>query len=187
MSVKDFILLFLFLLVGCGPSNLKYEKESQEDLSPITWEECDAKIGDHPCNFKLKNQDNKIVELYDFYGKNILLDFSTMWCGPCHIAAADVNLVKETFPEIEHITILIDNESGDPPTIDDVNKWKNYYQIEENILLGNRSLIDQTKDDAWPIDGWPTFFYINDEMVLEHQHTGYSYNTVMQNIAMLLE
>ena len=187
MSVKNTILFLLFFLVGCGPSTLDYEKGKAEDLNFITWEDCSAEIEDHPCNFKLKNQDNEVVELYDLYGKNILLDFSTMWCGPCHIAAAEVNLIKQEFPEIEHVTILIDNEVGEPPTIDDVNKWKNYYNIRENILMGDRTLIDTSREDAWPIRGWPSFFYINDEMILEHQHTGYSYNTVSQNLEMMLD
>ena len=61
-----FSLLFLLPLLSCGKAEIKAEKA--EDTSHLernweTWDTCSQKPGDHPCNFKLVDQDGKEVEL----------------------------------------------------------------------------------------------------------------------------
>ena len=61
-----------------------------ENFSIVDWDNCSQKIGDHPCDFTLIDQDGKEFNLYDHVGTIIIIDLSAMWCGPCQMAAIEV-------------------------------------------------------------------------------------------------
>ena len=143
---------------------------------PVTWTECGGMIGDHPCNFTLKDQDNNDVSLYDFYGDTIVIDFSVTWCGPCNSAASEVQDVKDAYESegFTYLTVLIENSQGDPASVDDCADWADTYEIYEPVLAGSRSMIDYSSTNGWNITNWPTFFFITDEMVLNTGMRGFS-------------
>tara|TARA_X000001388_G_C2230463_1_gene122972 strand:+ start:2142 stop:2720 length:579 start_codon:yes stop_codon:yes gene_type:complete len=189
VSIKNIVTLFSLLFTFSCAANLEVAKETADADSEkwpfAVWEECSSNLESHPCNFTLLNEKNEEVSLYDFYGKDIVLDYSAMWCGPCNMAASDINNIKSAYPEIVFITVLIDNEYGEKPTQEDLQKWVDVYEIKEPVLSGDRDIISQDPLVGWPISSWPTFFYINDKMVLEYYHGGYSLSTISQNIQML--
>lgn len=193
MSIKNIIKVLLLSLAtqSCDVPDLKTKSGEENTLSENwsfdTWgDDCSNQLDQHPCNFELFDTEENIVNLYDFYGSPIVLDFSAMWCGPCQYAALEVEDIKSEFPEIVYITVLIDNEYGDPPTTEDLRRWADIFGINEPVLGGNRDMMSDNPDMGWPISSWPTFFYINSEMLIEHTHTGYSSSTVRQNITYLL-
>ena len=90
-----FILMFqAFFVTGCT----KGEADSTDVVEVeqnIGFEDCGYGVGDNPCNFSLTDQDNKKFNLWDHYGSAMVLDFSTMWCGYCRIAAGTVQETHE--------------------------------------------------------------------------------------------
>tara|TARA_B100000700_G_C15040140_1_gene854918 strand:+ start:1440 stop:2030 length:591 start_codon:yes stop_codon:yes gene_type:complete len=187
-----FLLLFL---IGCSSCN-KTELDSsdtivEDDRSWETWDDCSQQIGDHPCNFSLQNQHGETVELYDFYGKTIIVDLSAMWCGPCVSMAQHADpIVAEYGPEnLEWLTIIIDDEQGNPPDQDDVKRWAGSNGITGHVLIGDRSLIatDAELKTGYPVSGWPTFVVITDEMVLEYGVQGWSEQILRQLLDSLIE
>tara|TARA_B100000214_G_scaffold237576_1_gene173723 strand:- start:761 stop:1378 length:618 start_codon:yes stop_codon:yes gene_type:complete len=145
--------------------------------TPVTWEECGPGIGDHPCDFSLVDQDGNTFQLYDNYGKVILLDFSAMWCGVCNIIAPDSQSFTELYGDQGFIwaTILIDNSQGQPPTDSDIDNWCNQYGIEDSpVLAGDRSLIDMSGQSGWPISSWPTLIIIDRNMIVIHGIYGWN-------------
>jgi len=150
------------------------------------WDSCYELEGEHPCDFALLDQEGKEVRLYDFYGKVIVLDFSTMWCGPCRMAALGVDPTIEKFGEenIAYITILIENSFGKEPDLRDVKYWADQNGIEIGPVLGGSR--DFLKYGTWDITGWPTFYIIDREMVVRSVVRGYNPREIDINISSLL-
>ena len=175
-----FISLMLTACSACQPdlnsADTSDSEVSEEEYPFATWEECSQNFGDHPCNFTLKDQLGNDRSLYDFYGDTIVIDFSTMWCGPCNSAASEAQEVKDAYGSegFTYITILIENSAGEPPSESDCAYWADLYGITEPVLAGDRSLIDYSSESGWNITSWPTFYFITDEMVLNTSLKGFS-------------
>lgn len=144
--------------------------------SRYPWSYCSYEIGDHACDFTLKDQHDNEVSLYDFYGNTIVVDFSTMWCGPCRTAASEIQGVKAVFSNMGfvYLTVLIESADGDDPSIADCNDWANVHGITEPVLAGDKSLIDASGAQGWPIMSLPTFFFITEDMVISSTLKGFS-------------
>ena len=149
----------------------------------VTWSDCSPAIGDHPCDFSLIDQDGNTFQLYDNYGKVILLDFSAMWCGVCQNIGVHAQEYTEEFGDYDFIwvTILIDNFQGSPPTEIEIDSWCDTHGIEDSpVLSGDRSMIDGTGEAGWPISSWPTIVIIDREMKISNGINGWSEQLVRQ-------
>ena len=144
----NFLFTFLFL-TGCWSSCSKSQNNDStildvEEVNLITWDECANELDNHACNFTLINQDGYEISLYDYVGSPILLDFSTEWCGVCKIAA------------------------------EDLKRWAVDHGIEnDHIFSADKELIDPSNDNSWPLSGYPTFFMIDELMVIRQGMVGY--------------
>ena len=171
-------LLGLILLITCGSCapSVQNTKDTSDASSEVPWDSCSYNIGDHPCNFKLMNQHGEVVNLYDFYGHTIVIDFSAMWCGPCASAASEVQDVKDKLEEkgFTYLTVLIENSMGQPPNPEDCASWAATYGISEPVLAGDRSLVDPAGIEGWSLTSWPTFFFITEDMIIHSTLKGFS-------------
>ena len=141
-----------------------------------TWDECGHDIGNHPCNFSLINQHGDTVELYEYHGKVIIIDFSTMWCGVCEQIATKGDEMVATYgaDNVIWLTVLIENATGSPPAVTDLAQWADTFGITIPVLAGDRGMIDYSATTGYPITAWPTLVVIDREMVLQHGITGWS-------------
>ena len=66
-----------------------------------------------------------------------MLDVSTTWCGRCRELAADVELVQQEYDEygFVYITILLENDYSQIPTIEELQEWGETYQIVSAPIL----------------------------------------------------
>ncbi len=179
--MKFLLMAIALLACTCGPAKLETEPDSGtdsyvDDRSWITWDECGHNIGENPCNFALLDHQGNEVELYDHYGKVIVVDFSAMWCGICVNIAAEGDALISKYGEenVIWLTVLIDNESGQPPSQADLQRWVDMANIKAPVLGGDRNLIDYSANDGWPITSWPTMAVIDQEMVLRHGLNGWN-------------
>ena len=163
------LLTWVFLTFLCGGCTPNIESNDPD------WESCSENFGDHVCDFKLMDQHGNDVNLYDHYGKIIILDFSVMWCGPCQMAALDADpMVKRLGgpDKVVYITVLIEDLSGNDPDIVDLQGWATSLGVEINpVLAGSRDFLNHT---GYHITGWPTFYFIDSDMVLRDSMTGFS-------------
>ncbi len=172
------IILSLGLFFGCHPDPVtagSIEMDPEEEVDPITWQECGYEIGDHACDFSFINQHGEYVALYDSVGRPILIDMSTMWCWFCNIAAFDLTDIKEEYKNIDLdvITLLFENGDREQPSIEDLSYWANEHRSEDNILSGDVEILAVDPKDGWPIEGWPTFFIVDEGMVIRGSLIGF--------------
>ena len=161
---------------SCGPAELETTAE-EEVFDPIYWDTCSNVVGDHACNFTLLNQKGEEVSLYDFYGKVVLVDFSTEWCGYCRVAASEAQRMQDKYGEenFVHITVLVETSSGAEPSPDDLQLWMDTYGITSAVVLsGSRSMLDPSDESYWSVTGWPTFFILDRDMKVFDILRGYS-------------
>ncbi|MBV8255981.1 MAG: TlpA family protein disulfide reductase [Chitinophaga sp.] len=114
-------------------------------------------IGATAMNFKQNNVGGKAVQLSDYRGKYVLLDFWASWCGPCRAENPNVldNYEKYHSKGLEILGVSLDNSKDawvkaikdDGLTwehVSDLKGWKNQVAKEYNIrAVPSNFLIDK--------------------------------------------
>ncbi len=156
--------------------------------SPITWDTCACIEGKNPCNIETTDHHGDAFGLYALYGRPIVLDFSAGWCGPCRAAAEHAQDVQDQYAAsgLLYITVLVETSTGEVPTQKDVTEWANTYGNTNSLVIGGSRSMLESAGGAWALSGWPTFYYIDRNMVLRDIDRGYSAEEVIYSIEWLL-
>ena len=85
---------------------------------------------------RIPDQFTDTVSLWQFYGDVLVVDISTIWCGPCQELAEDT---EETYNDYKpqgftYITILAENATGGDTSNDDLNLWVDEFGISAPVL-----------------------------------------------------
>lgn len=65
------------------------------------------------------------VSLWQFYGQVVLVDISTLWCGPCQDLAKNAETIYQEYKDqgFVYLTLIHENVENEDPTLDDLNLW----------------------------------------------------------------
>jgi peroxiredoxin len=111
--------------------------------------------GDTIPNFVTVDQFNKVVELYQFTSKIILIDFSAGWCNPCKETAKKAQAQWEKFRDQGFIIIHVLTEHvvpGQPANLGLQNDWASEYKISFPVVRqdGNPTFKEFVKGSMYP-------------------------------------
>ena len=177
----------LFTLAGC-PAPLQVEESPAVDSTArepsipdqfgiINNETCDQQsIGSTVCNMVFYDQNKEVWQLYEHEGKVIILDFSTVWCGPCQNAGHYIQPIQDDYAgNLEFVTVLVDGATGDPPTEDEINEWVSSHNITTApVLYADRSVMDQTGETGYLVGGFPTYVFLDKELKIHVGAVGFN-------------
>jgi|TARA_R110000824_G_scaffold21466_6_gene79936 thiol-disulfide isomerase/thioredoxin len=198
---STFLFLLIALMAACSPGspdatdgNDNPTDTIEDDVvetiydPAVSWAACGSGEGDHPCNIIATDHNGDEFDLYANYGSLVVLDLSTMWCGPCNSAGAHAQEVQDLYADQDliYVTVLIENREAMPPTEADIQQWvSDYGNTTSPVLAGTRGML-VSSGGTWELTSWPTFFYIDREMVIRDVDKGYSATEVLYSIEWLL-
>ena len=183
-------MLFLLSLLACDQPIVDDSINTSIIVQEI--EKC-IHIEDHrPCNFESFNSDGVVTSLYDLEGMPFILDISAAWCGPCRMAAQEVQQVQDDYSEynLQYLTLLFENTSGNPPSIQDLKNWKSQNDITTApVWGGDRSILTSSPigtAEGFYMTSLPTFYFIDENMRIISMQEGFSSESIETHIEEML-
>lgn len=119
-------------------------------------------------NFTLQDMNGGQVDLSDYKGKVLLLDFWATWCAPCRI---EIPGFIELLDQYEDEGLAIVGISVDDP-VESLLLYAEEMEMDYPVLIGDGR--DDVKDAYGPLFGFPTTFLINRDGEICHQHVGFA-------------
>ena len=189
----------LYGLIGCA-ALLQVENKPTDDSSSvevsvptqfgiIDTDSCDQTgIGSTVCNMVFYDHNKDVWQLYDHEGKVIVLDFSTVWCGPCQAAGHHAQPIQDSYAgNVEFVTILVEGATGDPPTEAEIQEWVTVHSITTSpVLFGDRTVMDQTGENGYLVGGFPTYVFIDRQLKIHSGIVGFNDEYIRTVIERLL-
>lgn len=183
-------MLSLLFILACDqpiPSDTAQKPEIVEQELP-----CINIKGFKACDIESFDRDGNIVNLYDFEGSPIILDISAAWCGPCRMAAKEVQEIQDKYSNegLKYITLLFENTVGEAPDEQDLSNWHVQNQITTApVWGGNRDMLVNnpiSTAEGYYMTALPTFYYINESMEISIFQQGYGEGVIEQQVEKLL-
>lgn len=100
-SICKIAVVFLLLLVSCK------EKESSTNKTKPAVK---AKVESEFDKIKLTELDGKPIDLYQYAGKTIFINFWATWCGPCIQEMPSIQKAKSSLKDQDVVFLFASNE-----------------------------------------------------------------------------
>jgi thiol-disulfide isomerase/thioredoxin len=154
------IILFSLSIIGCK-KNVKVEPSTvNNSTSPAVKSES---VEMAP-NFTLTSTNGKNIQLSDFRGKVVIVDFWATWCPPCRKGIPDlIDIQKEFKNEVVVIGISLDQD-----TKSEVIPFMKKFGINYPVVYGDNKVVN----DYGSINAIPTSFVINKDGKIVDKHIG---------------
>lgn len=142
------LLLFALLLSSCGSASSFFTQ-----TAPVE--------GSRAPDFRLRTLDGDIVQLSDYRGQVVLVNFWATWCAPCRQEMPDI---QQRFEE-GNFAVLAVNFNEDPEL---VSAFVDELGLSFPVLLDPGAAIQK----VYQVRGYPTSFFIDEEGVIRIMHLG---------------
>jgi len=87
-------------------------------------------------DLRLMDQHAAEVSLWQFHGRIVALDISTMWCAPCQELASGTEETTHQFAgeDFVYLTVLQEDVESEAPDLEDLTLWAEEFGITSPIL-----------------------------------------------------
>lgn len=120
------------------------------------------KTGGEAPDFSLQTLDGEMVELSDFEGKKVILNFWATWCKPCREEMPDLQSIYAE--RDEDVVILAVNMDAH----NDVKGFIDSYSVAFPVLLDKEDEVS----DMYQVISLPTTYFINEDGIIVQKHIG---------------
>jgi cytochrome c biogenesis protein CcmG/thiol:disulfide interchange protein DsbE len=150
--VKTNIFLTVFIVVslnvyGCSSNNDNQPEQSQNSYNTIQEEK-------KAPGFTLVSTEGKNINLNDYKGKVVILDFWATWCGPCRRGVPDLVSIQNNY---EKDVVVIGISLDDERTKKDIKPFMKEYGINYPVVYGTSEVVSNYGN----IRAIPTSFIID--------------------------
>lgn len=140
---------------ACAESAWPASPEGSEDYVGVG-----ASVGDNLSGWALSDQHGCTTDWTQFLGSVVMLDVSSVWCGPCNEAASTSMEVFEAIRD-EHkssflITVLVQDEFAGPAAVEDAHEWDERYGLEYPVVVDEGEAV---RND-YGVIAFPVFLFI---------------------------
>ncbi|MCP4220425.1 MAG: TlpA family protein disulfide reductase [bacterium] len=181
MKTKTLLVLFTALLLVGFMTSCKKSGTDKDD----TWgTQVGYRVGTTPITFSENDTDGNVLGIESLRGKVVLINFSTMWCGPCRMEAGQLNELYNTYKErgFEIVQCICEDEEGNPADQEDINRWKDEFSFPFFVLNDP----DYSTVNAYNLSGYPTNILLSKDFVIELRMDGFNKDQVVNKIESLL-
>ena len=159
------------------PDHSTESQEPEEPEESTKPEEPKKELTNPAPSFTVLDYNGNQVELSDYIGKPIVLNFWATWCYYCKVEMPEFERARQENPDV--LFLLVNATDGEYETVDSAK-----FFIESNGY-GFEIVFDTLSQaqNAYHITGYPTTYFI-DEVgnLVAYARGAISYNTIMEGI-----
>jgi len=126
-----------------------------------------AEPGQKAPAFTLKDLDGRKVQLSDFSGKVVLLEFWATWCPPCRASIPDLVELDKKYKDQDFVLLAISVDEG-VNVSDRLARFASDYGITYTVLVS-----DELTTSLYDVRGIPVMFLLDREHVISRKFTGF--------------
>ncbi|NKB72157.1 MAG: redoxin domain-containing protein [Candidatus Latescibacteria bacterium] len=139
-------------------------------------------VGQPAPEFSLVDPDGVPIQLADYAGKVVLIDFWGTWCPPCRQAMPHLNAWQKTYAERDFALVGI---AVPPDQASHVRRYALEHQLTFPLPLADGKVRQQ-----YQVVGYPSMFLVDRQGVVRYAHTGFAKNQLdayIERINLLLD
>ena len=122
-------------------------------------------IGKPAPQFALRSPDGQVVQLSDFEGQVVWINFWATWCGPCRRELPDIQELAAEFKDDGLVVLALNQgESGNKAT----DFWEEL-ELDLPILLDS----DEDVSNQYRLIGLPNNYFIDEDGILQAFQHGF--------------
>ncbi|MED1864763.1 redoxin domain-containing protein [Fictibacillus nanhaiensis] len=167
LRIKSIFILLLFAgLIGLA-FYTAVDKKEEKPTEVKNEENTGLKRGSTAPNFSLKTLDGKQVDLKDYRGKKIILNFWATWCPPCREEMPEMEKFYKDYKK-QDVEILAVNLEYSETNTEKVSKFVQEYKLSFPIPLDEKNTIGK----QYRAVSIPTSYFIDENGIVCNSHIG---------------